>query len=228
MHSFKAIGLLDTERQVQLEHWLDLPREVIGAKLGAPIPNDAASLASALLNLIPETETAELLDALSWLGLLPETTNSLTIAVPTKPAAAIDLFTAVLAHQLRYYPGERDLVVLQHEIVARPVAVAGHMPVEEEEVHTSSLVAYGDARASAMARTVGMPLAFAVRAVLAGDIRTRGVCGPGAEKAIWGRVLGGLEEAGLGMREAVSRRKVSGGGGRVERALAEARGLVNL
>ncbi|GJE94028.1 saccharopine dehydrogenase-domain-containing protein [Phanerochaete sordida] len=226
MHSFKSIGLLDVDRQVKLQHWFDLPREVLSAKLGTPIPNDAASFASALLNIMSKSEATEVIDALSWLGLLPESAHPLTTPVPSAPAAPIDLFATVLAHQLRYHPGERDLVVLQHELVARPAALPGHAPADEEEVHTSTLVAYGDARASAMARTVGMPLAFAARAVLDGAVRTRGVCGPGVEREIWARVLAGLEQAGLGMREGVSRRKVPGGGGRVERALAEARGLV--
>ena len=71
-----------------------------------------------------------------------------------------------------------------------------------------------------MSRTVGLPLAFAVRAVLDGAVTTRGVCGPGAEAAIWKRVLAGLEEAGLGMRETVKRRRVEeGDGGIVERGL---------
>lgn len=226
MHSFKTIGLLEPDRKVKLEHWFDLPREVLGAKLGSPVPNDSASFASALLNVLSETEATEVLDALSWLGLLPESVRPLATAVPGAPAAPIDLFAAVLAQQLRYGPGERDLVVLQHELVVRPAGAAGCAPAHEEEVHTASLVVYGDARASAMARTVGMPLAFAVRAVLDGGVRTRGVCGPGAEREIWTRVLAGLEEAGLGMRESVSHRKVRGGGGPVERALAEARGLV--
>ncbi|EKM51292.1 uncharacterized protein PHACADRAFT_177943 [Phanerochaete carnosa HHB-10118-sp] len=210
MHSFKTIGLLDVDRQVRLEHWFDLPREVLSARLGAPIPNDAASFTSALLNLMGDLESTEVLDALSWLGLLPESTHTLATPVPTAPMAPIDLFATVLAQQLRYHPGERDLVVLHHELVVRPATLVG-LHTSAEEVHTSSLVAYGDAGASAMARTVGMPLAFAVRAVLDGNIQTRGVCGPGAEKAIWTGVLAGLEQAGLGMRESVSHR-VSGGG----------------
>ena len=149
-----------------------------------------------------------------------ENERELPIPIPMAPTAPIDLFTAVLAHKLRYMPGERDLVILHHEIVARPATIPGYAPVEEEEVHTSSLVTYGNSRASAMARTVGLPLAFAVRAVLDGTVRARGVHGPGIEEAVWGRVLAGLEEKGLGMRETVMRRKVAGGGGLVESALA--------
>ena len=84
MHSFESIGSLDAERQVQLEDWPNLPPEVAGAKLGVPIPNDAASLASGH-STSPDPESAELLDALVRLGILPEATNPLTIPAPTGP-----------------------------------------------------------------------------------------------------------------------------------------------
>jgi alpha-aminoadipic semialdehyde synthase len=224
MHSFKIIGLLDTDHPIQLRRWSDLPREALRTQLGVPIPDDAASFASALRSLIPESESAEMLDALAWFGLIPTDAqaHALQLPLPLQPTAAIDLFATVLAHQLRYQPGERDLVLLHHELVARPAGTTGTAD-GEEEVHTASLVAYGDNRGSAMARTVGLPLAFAARAVLDGTVRARGVQGPGIEEAVWRRVLAGLQEAGLGMKESVTRRQVPGVGGVVESALAQAR-----
>lgn len=211
MQSFKDIGLLDTEHKIQLDSWTDLP------ELAAQAVRD-----STLSGLSPSQIA---LAALTDLGLLPGSATPLSIPAPTQPAAPIDLFATALAHALRYHPGERDLVLLHHEIVARPAAPHGAPRAEagvHEDVHTASLAVYGDARASAMARTVGMPLAFAVRAVLDGGVAARGVVGPGVERAVWGRVLSGLEEAGLGMKETVRQRIV--GGGPVERALAGARG----
>ena len=66
----------------------------------------------------------------------------LCLALPSTPSTPIDLFTTVLAHRLRYAPDERDLVVLQHEVVAAPrVVTPGHTPgsAAGEEVHTASL-----------------------------------------------------------------------------------------
>jgi len=94
-------------------------------------------------------------------------------------------------------PDERDLVLLHHEIVARDC----HTGLEQ--VHTSTLTAYGDARASAMARTVGLPVAFAAQRVLDGAVRATGVCGPTADEAVWKGVLEGLESRGLGVRETI-------------------------
>ena len=43
---------------------------------------------------------------------------------------------------------------------------------------------------------VGLPLAFAVRAVLDGSVQARGVCGPGSDRAVWGSVLSELQRRG--------------------------------
>ena len=116
---------------------------------------------------------------------------------PTAPITPVDALALYLAHTLRYEPHERDLVLLHHEIVARDPRSGA------EQVHTSTLTAYGDARASAMARTVGLPVAFAAQRVLDGVVRATGVCGPTAEEAVWKGVLEGLESRGLGIRENV-------------------------
>ena len=111
--------------------------------------------------------------------------------------APIDLFTILLAHKLKYEPHERDLVVLSHEIVTQ-----SPLDPRIEEVHTSSLVTYGTSSASAMSRTVGLPVAFAALEILDGKVQVRGVQGP-TDKSIYQSVLKGLEEVGLGMKERV-------------------------
>ncbi len=233
MHAFKSIGLLETETKiVRLHSWTDFARSAVEAKLGVPVQNDTASILSALRLLTPIDP--ELLDALAYLGIIPQpisTANSSSPAASPPPPiplprslpphAPIDLFASVLAYQLRYLPGERDLVILHHEIVTASAHGASHSEEEpEEHVHSASLTVYGNERASAMARCVGLPLAFAVRAVLEGAVVARGVCGPGVEKAVWGRVLDGLEGVGMGMRESV---RVVKGGGVVEKSLLKAR-----
>lgn len=205
MHSFKSIGLLEPNTPIAPADWTDFARAAAEAKLGTPIPRDTASLTSAIEDLVDASTREETFDALRFFGVVPHSGESgspatpLALPSPTKPTAPIDLFASVLASKLRYQPHERDLVLLHHEIVAETSDAAG----KGEELHTSSLVAYGDARASAMARCVGLPLAFAVRAVLDGQVSARGVCGPGADRAIWSNVLSELQRVGLGMQEKV-------------------------
>ncbi|KAK7696374.1 hypothetical protein QCA50_001028 [Cerrena zonata] len=117
---------------------------------------------------------------MAWLGILPTALKGLSAhqssqsdlpIIPKQPTAPIDLFATLLAHKLRYLPGERDLVALSHEVVAKSPKTG------EESIYTSSLVAYGTPEASAMARTVGLPVALAARIVLDGKVKAKGVWG---------------------------------------------------
>lgn len=211
MHAFKAIGMLGTEPSIRLRDWSDLARMSMEKRIGEQIGNDRRSFSSALSTVMTDERAQSALDALDWLGVAPGNTPSALPSMPRKPQAPIDLFTSVLAHKLKYNPGERDMVVLSHEVVAQPSLspVGG-----AAEVYTSQLVAYGDSEASAMARCVGLPVAFAVLEVLRGGIHVRGVHGP-TDKTLYDAVLGGLQGAGLEMKESVIRGKG------MERVLAE-------
>jgi alpha-aminoadipic semialdehyde synthase len=115
--------------------------------------------------------------------------------------APIDIFAYLLAHKLQYKPHERDMVILSHEIIAKAREPSSYGREQgHEEVYTSSLMTYGTPKASAMAQTVGLPVAIAALNVLDGKVDVRGVVGP-SEPCIYKPVLRGLEEAGLGMVE---------------------------
>ena len=206
MHSFSAIGLLESSKTIVLDRWPSLICLSLEQKLGLSIPkDDLPSLKSALASVLPADRIQTLLEALDWLHLIPAayaSSPSSSLSIPplprqTTPITPVDALALYLAHTLRYAPHERDLVLLHHEIVARDPRSGA------EQVHTSTLTAYGDARASAMARTVGLPVAFAAQRVLDGDVRATGVCGPTADEAVWKGVLEGLESRGLGIREQV-------------------------
>jgi alpha-aminoadipic semialdehyde synthase len=202
MHSFGAIGLLEPSKPIVLDRWSSLARLALEQKFGLSLPvDDLPSLRSALATVLPTSRIPALLEALYWLHLIPSA-SSLTSTVskqpvPGRPIPPVDALAQHLAYALRYAPHERDLVLLHHEIVARD----RHSGTEQ--VHTSTLTAYGDARVSAMARTVGLPVAFAAGRVLGGAVRATGVCGPTGDEAVWKGVLEGLESRGLGVRESV-------------------------
>ncbi|KAG1857273.1 Saccharopine dehydrogenase, partial [Suillus tomentosus] len=167
MHAFKIIGLLDTETSIHLRDWRDLARVSLEKRIGEQIGSDRRSFLSALSTVMTTERAESSLGALDWPDLTPEILSKTPLSTPLKPQAPIELFTSVLAHKLRYNPGERDMVVLLHEIVAQP-----SLPSIDSatEVHTSSLVAYGNSEASAMARCVGLPVAFAALEVLYGNV----------------------------------------------------------
>ena len=207
MHSFGIIGLLEPSKPIALDHWSSLTRLALEQKFGLSLrAHDLPSLKSALTAVLPASLIPPLLEALTWLHLIPSASTPSSSHTqdsrrpappPSQPIPPADALALHLAHALRYAPDERDLVLLHHEIVARDRHTG------TEQVHTSTLTAYGDARASAMARTVGLPVAFAAQRVLDGAVRATGVCGPTADEAVWKGVLQGLESRGLGVREAV-------------------------
>lgn len=187
MQSFKKLGFLETSAAIgSLSSWESFISESQRLRY---ITHPEAPTTS--LSRMDERSRS----ALDWLfgtpGLLP--------ALPTEPMAPLDIFTSVLATKLRYEPGERDMVVLVHEVITK----SNGSPSLPEEVHTSSLIAYGDGRYSAMARTVGLPVAIAALRVLDGKVDMRGVYGPG-DASVREPVLKGLEEEGLGMTESIS------------------------
>jgi alpha-aminoadipic semialdehyde synthase len=123
---------------------------------------------------------------------------------------ALNFFALLLAHKLRYEPHERDMVFLSHELISRPRSTD---PSTEgrEEIHTSSLTVRGTPEHSAMALTVGLPVAFAALRILDGEVCVRGVVGPTADVGLYKSILRDLETVGLGMRESVVKRKVGAG-----------------
>jgi len=139
---------------------------------------------------------------MKWLGLLPSEATlepGFYPPLPKIPLSPLDLLSLLLSHRLRYLPGEHDLVILGHEVIAEPSTATDLAPT----VHSSRLVVHGDGHSSAMARTVGLPVAFATLRVLDGNIDVRGVTGP-THPSIYPTMLEDLARANLVFRETVS------------------------
>ncbi|XP_065673366.1 alpha-aminoadipic semialdehyde synthase, mitochondrial isoform X2 [Hydra vulgaris] len=80
----------------------------------------------------------------------------------------LDTLADYLSKKLIYAKGERDLVLLRHQIGIE-------WPNGKMETRNISLVAYGDPDGySAMARTVSIPAAIAAKMILDGDVATKG------------------------------------------------------
>lgn len=206
MDSFKSLGILETNKTMYLERWSSLVPQALSMKLGVKF--GTLDIPGAIKTLVGESQARELFDALRWLGLLPSIDASAPIQsfppMPREKLAPIDLFSILLAHKLKYRPSEKDMVLMSHEIIASP-----KMPGAKSEIHTSNLMVLGDDRASAMARTVGLPVAFAALRVIDDQVAVRGVVGPGHE-SIYRPILSELERVGLGMQESMRVAEVGG------------------
>jgi saccharopine dehydrogenase-like NADP-dependent oxidoreductase len=124
---------------------------------------------------------------LTWLGLLGSD------ALPAGPRAPVDILTARMLELMSYAPGERDMLVLQHEFIAA-------YPGRGEKI-TSTMVDFGiPGGDSSMSRTVGLPATIGVRLILEGKIRLTGVQIPVVPE-IYQPVLEELEQLGIRFEE---------------------------
>ncbi|KAL1719908.1 Saccharopine dehydrogenase-domain-containing protein [Schizophyllum commune] len=196
MRTCYKLGLLNTTESIRLEKWADLVPAAYSAIYGGASEN----VDSALAQTVSAQQADQFLDAMKWLGIVPGAPAGTDVPLPPLPAEALsplDAFAHLLTAKLRFLPGERDLVALTHEIRTLDAGSAAR-------TYRSTLVAYGNHRHSAMARTVGIPVALAALGVLDGRIGVRGVQGA-TDGSVYGPVLEGLEERGIGMKETVER-----------------------
>ncbi|TPX35462.1 hypothetical protein SmJEL517_g02078 [Synchytrium microbalum] len=170
MSAFIGLGLLD-DRVGGIPpdmSWAELMTNLV--RKGGKVPDMRLAIASKLGIGLSDSKGNALVDrvlsALKWMDVLSP-------AHPVPPASSVlDAFCALLQKRLIYGPGERDMVVMHHEV---GVELANGV----KERRTSTLVSYGDPTGyTAMARTVGLPAAIGVELILNGSISRRGVIAP--------------------------------------------------
>lgn len=215
MQSFKSLGMLELKKTIYLQHWTSFVQQCITLQHKDTVDETKDALSSIGI-LIPPERMEPLHQALEWLSLIPPVIACASPipmpALPSSPMTPLDIFAYLLAYKLRYKPHERDMVVMSHEIIARPRVRTEEKRQEQrqepkkgqEQVYKSSLITHGTSRASAMARMVGLPVAIAALHVLDGKVNARGVVRPD-DPSVYGPVLRGLEEVGLGMEGVLGR-----------------------
>jgi saccharopine dehydrogenase-like NADP-dependent oxidoreductase len=127
---------------------------------------------------------------LEWLGLFSDD------PLPSGAETPIDILTARMQAKMAYEPGERDMLIMQHEFVAE-------YP-ERKEAITSTMIDFGIPFGdTSMSRTVGLPAAIASRMILQGEISgISGVHRPLIPE-IYEPVLAELEQLGISLEEKV-------------------------
>ena len=164
-------------------------RDVMGALLGG-VEDDLVGALTAKLGIRADDPVVSRLE---WAGLLSDRPIGATHASP------LDVFADRLLRVMEYGPGERDLIVLRHEFLAR-------WPGRTDERIVSLLVAHGEPGGeSAMSRTVSLPAAVATRLILEGEIRCTGVQVP-VTPEVYVPVLAELEALGISCVETAERR----------------------
>jgi saccharopine dehydrogenase-like NADP-dependent oxidoreductase len=133
------------------------------------------------------------LDRFAWLGLFDEK------PVGLDQGSNLDILAKQMLDRMAYRPRERDMIVLHHEFSAEKPQASSPKP-QAERIY-STLIAFGEPGGdSAMARTVSLPAAIAVRMILHGELKLTGVQIPVVPE-IYEPVLAELGRLGIECKE---------------------------
>lgn len=159
----------------------ELPWKQVLAKLvGKPDASDS-ELHSVVFEKVGKDPAR--MQAIKDLGLLSEE----PILQQKSP---LDTLCLSLTDKLAYEEGERDMVLLQHDIGVE-------LPDKTQQNRRIDMICHGDPNGhSAMARTVGLPVAIATKMVLDGDLKATGVVLP-LSREIYKPLLKRLKAQGI-------------------------------
>ncbi len=130
-----------------------------------PATDASQSIEQRLSNYLGIDAESEIMQKLEWLDLFTDTPVGLAAATPAQ------VLEKILKNKWVLEPGDKDMIVMQH-------LFEYELNGEPHEL-TSSLVVIGDDEVhTAMAKTVGLPVAILARLLLQGKIAQRGVVIP--------------------------------------------------
>jgi len=159
-NAFVKLGLTDDTWKIHNSDQLTW-HELIEAFL----PEGNGSLEERLSKFLGEDADIEIINKLNWLGIF----NKQPIKV--KNASPAQILQSLLEEKWKLKTGDKDMIVMQHYF--------GYTDNGIEKSIISSLVVKGDSDShTAMAKTVGLPLAITVKNLLIGKLNISGVCIP--------------------------------------------------
>lgn len=134
---------------------------------------------------------AEVLHKIKWTGLFDQT------KIPFYSASPAQILQHLLENKWVLKPTDRDMIVMQHQFETQ-----NKLSLQRKKI-TSTLVVKGDDnKLTAMAKTVGLPMAIAAKKILKKEINLSGVHIP-VLKEIYEPVLEELDRLGICFREKV-------------------------
>ena len=133
------------------------------------------------------------LKQLFYLGMDDEETK-----INKGSCSAADVMQFVLEKKLALNPGDKDLIVMLHEIEYEN----SKAEIPNSKIESSLVVKGEDSLRTAMAKTVGLPLGIAAKLILNGTIELKGLQIP-TSKEIYEPVLKELEEHGIKFHEVI-------------------------
>jgi saccharopine dehydrogenase (NAD+, L-glutamate forming) len=156
-------------------------------------PTDSVELK--LYHYMHIDQDSDIIQKLKWLGIFSNTKIGLKNVTPAQ------IMEYILKQKWQLQPGEKDMVVMWHKFTYREKDTGNPLEL------TSSLVVTGDDDIhTAMAKTVGLPLAIAAKLFLTKKIKLIGMHIP-TNKLIYEPVLAELEQHGIQFLEKLEANK---------------------
>lgn len=153
----------------------------------ALLPEGNGTLREQLAKLSGVESAGSVMDMIEWTGVLSDVKIGLNNATPAQALQKL------LEDKWKLKQGDKDMVVMQH--------IFEYKLNGKQQKITSSLVVKGDDEVhTAMAKTVGLPAAIAIKMILNGKYSGRGVTVP-VKKELYEPVLNELKEHGIVFRE---------------------------
>jgi saccharopine dehydrogenase-like NADP-dependent oxidoreductase len=129
----------------------------------------------------------EMFEKFVWLGIFED------IKIGLKNVTPAQILQHILEQKWTLAPEDKDMILMWHRF--RYI-----LNGEDKELHSSMVVKGDDQKYTAMAKTVGLPLAISVKMILNGTISTPGVHVP-IIKEIYNPILTELENYGINFIE---------------------------
>jgi saccharopine dehydrogenase-like NADP-dependent oxidoreductase len=182
-HVFVMLGLTDDSIQI------DLPENYTYAEFIASfLPGTGNDLILRLCEFTGRSVNDKIIQMILWTGILTDHVIGLKKASPAM------ILQHLLEKKWLLEPSDKDMIVMQHLF-----AYTNNKGLQK--ACTSTLVVIGEnSEKTAMAKTVGLPLAMAVRRLIKGEIKLRGVQIP-VMPEIYEPILKELEEYGIVFEE---------------------------
>ncbi|MFX1403007.1 MAG: saccharopine dehydrogenase C-terminal domain-containing protein [Promethearchaeota archaeon] len=182
MYNIGQLGLFELEEETLYDMTYG---RFLRKYLGLPAGSDLKAKVAERLGL---SEDDAVIERCEWLGLFSNQD------IPLDQGAPIDVLVSLFKEKLQYAPGERDMIVMQHQFTIE------HTDHSHEHIR-STLIDYGIPNGdSSMSRTVALPAAIASHLILTGEVKLKGVHIPILPE-LYEPILRELETRGIRFKE---------------------------
>jgi len=177
-NAFVKLGLTDDTWKIHESDQLTWAQLI-----NAFLPEGNNSLEEKLKQFLGSEVDEVVMNKLKWLGIFEELPIKISNATPAQ------ILQSLLEEKWKLNSGDKDMIVMQHYF--------GYTENKKEKAIVSSLVVKGESEShTAMAKTVGLPLAITVKNILTGKLNCKGVCIPSTPE-IYNPLLNELKEFGI-------------------------------